>query len=172
MKHAIAILAFTLVAGCAHETDWHEIRNQAIEMRVDVNAAAEDVETHDELIDATCALLGQGSRACWLLESLREIVRGSVSAAHRAIELYDATGIGLAEAQKAVRRVRNAVDGFALAVGRVERVVTNAVAENSGQGAQGPRDAGGPSPTEGGAGTAPAAGSQEPTAAPPGIGIP
>lgn len=166
----LAVLALSLV-GCAHDPDWYEIRNHAIEMRLDVNAVVEDIEPNAVLIDAACAVRGRDSTECKLLGSMWEAARATISASQRAIDLYDATGIGLASAQKAIERVREAADRFTTAVERVGEVVTNAVAQNARQGAQGDRDGDRARATEG-EGTAPAAAGAEPIAAPPGTGIP
>ncbi len=161
MKHAIAIIAIML-AGCGQAPDWYEVREHAIRMRLELNESVREIRANGYLIDVLCRLRGTGSEECRVMHGMWEVTRATVEAAHSAIDLYDATGVGLASAQRAIMRVRDAARDFGLAAAHVREVAGDVIADQVPYGA-------GVDPTNGatqGEGSAPAAGSGAAPAAP------
>jgi hypothetical protein len=113
-----------------------------------------------------CNVRGTRSTECDVLTTGYKVASAAITAAHASVRVYDATGIGLAQVDGAIRAVATAADALDEEITHVTEAIKHAaVAPNStGSGGTGEGSAGG-GPTEGEAAAA-ASGGEEPATAP------
>ena len=126
----VALLSLLQFAGCAHtQPDWTQIRNQSVAMRVTINGVAEEIAGSAPLVDAACAIRGRESPTCHVLRGMWSTAGASITAAHKAIDLYDSTGVALDVTQRQVDRVIAAADTLRSALDRFGKAVSDATAQ-------------------------------------------